>query len=121
MIWRRSGILFVISAPSGGGKTTLLERLRPGADFVYSVSCTTRTARPGEIDGTDYHFIARQEFERRIDAGDFLEYALVHGQYYGTLRETIVRHLNAGTDVLLDIDVQGAATVRGHGGVIAGS
>lgn len=121
MTWRRHGILFVLSAPSGGGKSTLLNLIRPDADLVFAVSCTTRLPRPGEIDGLHYHFIDRQEFERRIESGDFLEYALVHGNYYGTLREEVVRHLVNGDDVLLEIDVQGAATVRGNGGVIAES
>jgi guanylate kinase len=119
--WRRHGILFVLSAPSGGGKSSLLNAIRPNADFLFSVSCTTRAPRPGERDGIDYHFISREEFERRIGGGEFLEYAFVHGNYYGTLRENILRELVAGRDVLLEIDVQGAATVRGHRGEIADS
>jgi guanylate kinase len=110
--FRRQGILFVISAPSGTGKTTLCENLRATPDFIYSVSCTTRAPRPGEIDGTDYHFLERDDFLRRIEAGDMLEYALVHGHYYGTLKANVKEALAVGTDVLLDIDVQGAATIR---------
>jgi len=110
--FRRHGILFVVSAPSGAGKSTLLNALRPGADFVYSISCTTREPRPGELDGEDYHFLDRAKFEQRIAAGEFLEYAEVHGQYYGTRRDAVCSHLDAGVDVLLDIDVQGARTVR---------
>ena len=110
--FRRQGILFVISAPSGTGKTTLCENLRATPDFIYSVSCTTRPPRPGEIDGTDYHFLARDEFQRRIEAGEMLEYAQVHGNYYGTLKATVKVALEQGTDVLLDIDVQGAMTIR---------
>ncbi len=121
MITRRRGILFVISAPSGGGKSTLISHLRGDADFTFSISCTTREPRPGEIDGTHYHFVGKMDFEARIEAGDFLEYAFVHGNYYGTLRENVVASLTAGTDVLLEIDVQGAATVRGNGGIIAES
>jgi guanylate kinase len=119
--WQRHGILFILSAPSGGGKSSLLNAIRPDADFLFSVSCTTRPPRPSERDGIDYHFISREEFERRIEAGEFLEYAFVHGNYYGTLRENVMRELVAGRDVLLEIDVQGAATVRGHRGEIADS
>lgn len=108
----RQGILFVVSAPSGAGKSTLLNALRQTPDFVYSVSCTTRPPRPGEIDGEDYHFVSADEFQRRLAAGEFLEYALVHGNYYGTLRAQVIEHLNAGVDVLIDIDVQGARTIR---------
>jgi guanylate kinase len=119
--WSRHGILFILSAPSGAGKSSLLNAIRPNADFLFSVSCTTRPPRPGETDGVDYHFISREEFERRIDGGEFLEYAFVHGNYYGTLRENVMRELVAGRDVLLEIDVQGAATVRGHRGEITDS
>jgi guanylate kinase len=86
--------------------------LRQTPDTVYAVSCTTRTPRAGEIDGEDYHFMDPAEFERSIAAGDFLEYARVHDHYYGTLRQSIVDHLREGIDVLVDIDVQGAATIR---------
>jgi guanylate kinase len=109
---KRLGILFVISAPSGAGKSTICSSLRQTPDTVYAVSCTTRTPRAGEIDGEDYHFMPPEEFERRIAAGDFLEFARVHGHYYGTLRQTIVDHLRDGIDVLVDIDVQGAEAIR---------
>jgi guanylate kinase len=108
----RRGILFVVSAPSGAGKTTLCNALRQTKDFVYSVSCTTRSPRPGEIDGEDYTFLSKEEFARRVEAGEFLEYANVHGHSYGTLRSTVLNHLNQGVDVLLDIDIQGAAAIR---------
>lgn len=108
----RLGILFVVSAPSGAGKTTLCNALRQGKDFIYSVSCTTRLPRPGEIDGEDYFFLSREEFDRRVAAGEFLEYASVHGHLYGTLRATVIEHLERGVDVLLDIDIQGAASIR---------
>ncbi len=111
--FRRTGILFVVSAPSGAGKSTLLNALRPGADFIYSVSCTTRTPRLGEVDGEDYFFLPKARFEERIAAGDFIEHAEVHGQYYGTLRETVMRSLSEGVDVLVDVDVQGARSIRG--------
>jgi guanylate kinase len=108
----RYGILFVISAPSGAGKSTLCDALRQTPDFVYSVSCTTREPRAGEIDGEDYHFLSEAEFAARATAGDFLEHARVHGKYYGTLREPIVSNLQEGVDVLIDIDTQGAAAIR---------
>lgn len=108
----RHGILFVVSAPSGAGKTTLCDALRQTPDFVYSVSCTTRAPRPGEIEGEDYFFLNEAEFVARIEAGEFLEYAKVHGNYYGTLRSKVVEHLENGIDVLIDIDTQGAASVR---------
>lgn len=111
-VFRRQGILFVISAPSGTGKTTLCENLRATPDFIYSVSCTTRPPRPGEVDGTDYHFLRREDFLSRIERGDMLEYAIVHDNYYGTLKATVKEALVHGTDVLLDIDPQGAASIR---------
>ena len=112
----RHGILFILSGPSGAGKTTLLEALKIDQDFVFSVSCTTRPPRPNEVDGKDYHFMTETEFLQRIENKEFLEYATVHGHSYGTLRETVMNHLSKGTDVLLDIDIQGAAMVRVHGG-----
>jgi len=111
-VFRRQGILFVISAPSGTGKTTLCENLRATPDFIYSVSCTTRPPRSGEVDGTDYHFLLKENFLSRAHNGEMLEYALVHGNYYGTLKSTVKEALAQGTDVLLDIDVQGAMSIR---------
>ena len=111
-VFRRQGILFVISAPSGTGKTTLCENLRATPDFIYSVSCTTRPPRAGEVDGTDYHFLSREDFLSRAQRGEMLEYAEVHGNYYGTLKATVKEAMAHGTDVLLDIDVQGATAIR---------
>ena len=108
----RYGILFVISAPSGAGKTTLVEALRQTANFVYSVSCTTRAPRGGEIEGEDYQFLSDADFRARVKAGDFLEHAQVHGDFYGTLRKPVVTNLKSGVDVLIDIDTQGAAAIR---------
>lgn len=108
----RYGILFVVSAPSGAGKSTLCDALRQTPDFVYSVSCTTRPPRAGEIAGEDYHFLSEADFRARVAAGEFLEYAEVHGQYYGTLREPILSNLHKGVDVLIDIDTQGATAIR---------
>ncbi len=115
---RRRGILFVLSAPSGAGKSTLLRLLQNEPDFEYSVSCTTREPRPGEVNGRDYHFLTRAEFESHLAAGDFLEHALVHGNQYGTLRSAVLEKIEAGTDVLLDIDVQGAERIRNEQGPI---
>jgi guanylate kinase len=115
---QRRGILFVISGPSGAGKTTLLDELRQYQDFVYSISCTTRPVRPGECDGRDYYFLSETEFQRRLAANEFLEHARVHGNYYGTLIETVMSNINAGTDVLIDVDIQGATMIRTHGGGI---
>ena len=110
----RHGILFVISAPSGGGKSTLLKMLSQEPDFVYSVSCTTRAPRPGEVNGRDYHFLSVAEFEKRIAAGEFIEHAHVHGNHYGTLRQTVRDNLGSGLDVLMDVDTQGAAQIRAN-------
>ena len=108
----RYGILFVVSAPSGAGKSTLCDALRQTPDFTYSVSCTTRPPRAGEIDGEDYHFLSEAEFAERLTAGEFLEHANVHGKFYGTLRDPILSNLHDGVDVLIDIDTQGAADIR---------
>jgi guanylate kinase len=110
--FRRLGILFVVSAPSGAGKSTLLNALRQTPGFVYSVSYTTRAPRPGEVPGEDYHFVAMEEFQRRLAGGEFLEHAEVHGNHYGTLRSLVVEQLHNGVDVLIDIDVQGARQIR---------
>ncbi|MBM4454925.1 MAG: guanylate kinase [Verrucomicrobia bacterium] len=108
----RSGILFVVSAPSGTGKSTLCANVRQTPDLVYSVSCTTRPIRAGEKDGTDYDFLQRKDFEKKVQAGDMLEHADVYGHFYGTPKGPILSHLVAGRDVLLDIDVQGARQIR---------
>src|SRR5947209_11454271 len=110
----RSGILFVVSAPSGAGKTTLCNALRQSPDFVYSVSCTTRPQRAGEIEGEDYYFISDAEFRARIEAREFLEFARVHGHFYGTLRGPICENLAKGVDVLIDVDTQGAESIRNY-------
>ena len=108
----RTGILFVVSAPSGAGKTTLCDALRQTPDFVYSVSCTTRPPRAGEIEGEDYHFLSEPDFRARVEAGEFLEHAKVFEHYYGTLRQPVVTNLQKGVDILIDVDIQGAAAIR---------
>jgi guanylate kinase len=105
--------VFVITGPSGVGKGTLIaELLRRVPDLELSVSATTREPRPGEVDGLDYHFLSREEFDRRADAGEFLEFATYSGNRYGTLRSEIDRRLEAGHSVVLEIEVQGARQVR---------
>lgn len=104
----------ILSAPSGGGKTTIARRLlETRVDLGYSVSCTTRSPRPGEVDGRDYHFLSPEAFEARVAAGEFAEWAPVHGHHYGTLRSEVRRVLDGGRHVMMDIDVQGAAQFRG--------
>jgi guanylate kinase len=105
--------VFVITGPSGVGKGTLIaELLRRLPELELSVSATTREPRPGEEDGRDYHFLSRDEFDRRADAGEFLEFATYSGNRYGTLRSEIERRLEAGHSVVLEIEVQGARQVR---------
>lgn len=107
------GILFVISSPSGGGKGTLIRRILPIVPRLgYSVSWTTRAPRLGEVSGRDYQFVSQVEFDAARERGEFLEWALVHGHFYGTSRSAVERELIAGRDVILEIDVQGAASVR---------
>jgi guanylate kinase len=110
------GLLFIVSAPSGAGKTTIVEQLAEMLPrFRMSRSYTSRSARPGEVDGVDYNFVSRDRFEQMIAAGDFLEWADVFGNLYGTCASDTERMLAAGDDVVLVIDVQGARTVRGLG------
>jgi guanylate kinase len=102
----------VMSAPSGGGKTTIARLLLARrTDVGYSVSCTTRAPRPGERDGVDYHFLSRHEFDQKASHGEFAEWAEVHGNRYGTLRSAIREVMDGGKHVMLDIDVQGARQV----------
>ena len=110
----------MVSAPSGAGKTTLVERIRRAPNLFYSVSCTTRAPRAGEIDGQDYRFLSDADFRERVEKGDFLEQAQVHGDHYGTLREPVVTNLESGKDVLIDIDTQGAAVIRNCGDPLIG-
>jgi len=99
----------ILSAPSGGGKTTIAKAILSGRkDIGYSVSCTTRQPRPGEIQGKDYYFISRTEFLTKREKGDFAESAEVHGNLYGTLRSEVLKVLESGRHVLMDVDVQGA-------------
>jgi guanylate kinase len=107
------GILFVISSTSGGGKGTLIRRLLDDVPGIsYSVSWTTRAPRPGEQDGVNYHFVNEEEFGRMRERGGFLEWAVVHEHFYGTARNVVEQELSKGHDIILEIDVQGAASVR---------
>jgi guanylate kinase len=108
-----AGILFLISAPSGSGKSTLVSQMRSlVGNLDFSISYTTRLPRGSETDGREYHFISREEFERKVAEEEFLEHAEVFGNYYGTCRGSLAHAFNEGKDLLLDIDVQGAAQVR---------
>jgi guanylate kinase len=110
---KSSPLLILISAPSGGGKTTLCQQLlhaRP--DMTRAITCTTRAPRPGEKDGVDYHFFTAEEFLKRLHAGNFLEHATVYGNSYGILKSELLGKLRECRDVLLNVDVQGAATIR---------
>ncbi len=109
------GHLFIISAPSGAGKTTLSRAiLKRFTDMLYSVSYTTRSPRKGEQDGVDYHFISKEAFKKDIKTGRWSEWAEVYGNYYGTSAEFIEKGLSSGRDILLDIDVQGTIQILKH-------
>jgi len=108
----RRGIVFVLSAPSGTGKSTICQSLRKSPDFSFIVSHTTRPPRPGEQNGIDYRFVSESDFLQAVEEGKFLEHALVHGLRYGTPKEDVMVQIEKGMDVLLDIDVAGAAQIR---------
>jgi len=108
-----SPLLILISAPSGGGKTTLCRQLLAvHGTMTRAITCTTRAPREGEQDGVDYYFLNAESFLRRVQAGNFLEHATVYGHSYGTLKSEVLGRLRQGQDVLLNVDVQGAATIR---------
>ena len=109
----RSGLILILSGPSGSGKSSIYKVAIGGLGAIeFSVSCTTRAPRPGEVDGRDYHFISREEFDRLVAEDAFAEHAEVHGNCYGTLKSELLGRVQRGIDVLLDIDVQGAAQLR---------
>lgn len=110
---QRLGIALILSGPSGSGKSSISkEIMKRHPDVAFSISCTTRAPRGTEQNGVDYHFLSREDFRKKIEAGDFIEYAEVHGNYYGTLKSEVVNRVTKGIDVILDIDVQGAAKVH---------
>lgn len=106
------GLLVVVSGPAGSGKGTVLKELMDSGDFVFSVSATTRAPRPGELDGVNYHFISHEEFEQRIVLGDMLEYTQYCGNYYGTPKKEAEEVLASGKNLLLEIEVEGAASIK---------
>jgi guanylate kinase len=107
------GVAVIVSGPSGTGKSTVCDELKKLVpDLGFSISCTTRSPRPGEEDGREYYFISRDEFKSKIDKNLFIEYAEVHGNFYGTLRSEVIDRVSAGRDVVLDIDVQGAMQIK---------
>ena len=107
------GTLFVVSSPSGGGKGTLIRHVLDVVENLsYSVSYTTRAPRQSEVDGREYFFVSREIFDEMVAAGEFLEWACVHGNFYGTSKEQILRETASGADIILEVDVQGAASVR---------
>ena len=107
------GTLFVVSSPSGGGKGTIIRQVLDCVDNLsYSVSFTTRAPRLGEVNGREYFFVSRETFEEMVTAGEFLESACVHGNFYGTSKQQIIEQTGAGADIILEVDVQGAASVR---------
>jgi len=107
------GELYIISAPAGGGKTTIVSLLlNEIPNLTRAITCTTRKPRKGEINGKDYIFLSKEEFENQIKEGRFLEYALIHGNYYGTPKEEVEKLLNNGKDVILVIDVQGMKQIK---------
>jgi len=109
----RSGLILILSGPSGSGKSSIYKAAMGELGGIeFSVSCTTRAPRPGEVDGRDYHFISREEFDRLVAEDAFAEHAEVHGNCYGTLKSELLGRVQRGIDVLLDIDVQGAARLR---------
>lgn len=112
MSYRRRGILLVISSPSGAGKTTLARRLASAHNLHFSVSYTTRPPRAGEVDGQDYHFVSNEQFSRMVDDKEFAEWAVVHGNRYGTSIATVNRAVEEGLDCLFDIDYQGGQQIR---------
>lgn len=107
--------MVVISGPSGSGKSTICKRLLEDPRVVFSVSATTRSMRPGEVDGRDYHFLSKEEFRQRIERGEFIEHAEVFGNMYGTLRKPMEAALARGQIYLLEIDVQGALQLKALG------
>jgi guanylate kinase len=112
-IWKP--MIFIVSAPSGAGKTTLCDKLQAEFDSLhYAITATTRPAREGEVDGKSYYFVKPEEFERKLGEGEFFETAIVHGYRYGSPKSPMIHALQSGKDVLMNLDVQGAAAIRDY-------
>ena len=110
---KRLGIALIVSGPSGSGKSSISrEVMKRHPEVAFSISCTTRPPRSGERNGVDYHFLSVEDFRKKIEAREFIEYAQVHGNFYGTLKSEVEKRVTQGIDVILDIDVQGAAKVH---------
>ncbi|MDV3428644.1 MAG: guanylate kinase [Bacillota bacterium] len=109
---KKKGLLIVISGPSGAGKGTICKELLKDSNFFLSVSITTRQPRQGEVNGESYYFYSKEDFKRKIEENDFLEYAEVYGNFYGTPKSKVMERLNRGEDVILEIDIQGALKVK---------
>jgi guanylate kinase (EC 2.7.4.8) len=109
----KKGLLIVVSAPSGAGKTTIVkEILKEFPDFQFSVSATTRTKRPEEEDGREYFFLSKEEFENKISSGEFVEYEEIYGNYYGTLKSEVDRAISENNTIVFDVDVKGALSIK---------
>ena len=113
MVKKRKGMMFVLSSPSGAGKTTLTKKLAENNNnFKISVSHTTRKPRPNEIDGKDYHFISKEEFDSLVKTNKFFEHAIIFNHQYGTMKEPVIKYMSEGKDVLFDIDWQGTQQLK---------
>jgi guanylate kinase len=110
--YSRLGVILVVSGPSGAGKSTICKQVLENNNLHFSVSCTTRKPRIGEVHGVDYYFTSEDIFKEKIKNNEFIEYANVHGNYYGTLRDEVIQEISSGKNVLLDIDIQGALKIK---------
>ncbi len=121
-MYKKNGVVLVLSGPSGAGKSSLINKIKYDiGDYYFSISTTTRALRGGEVDGVDYYFVSQEEFQKDIDDNHFLEYALVHGNYYGTSIKPVREALSEGKLVIFDIDVQGNTAIKNRLGDITTS
>ncbi len=121
-MYKKNGVVLVLSGPSGAGKSSLINKIKDDiGDYYFSISTTTRALRGTEVDGVDYHFVSKEEFQKDIEENHFLEYALVHGNYYGTSIKPVREALNEGKLVIFDIDVQGNTAIKNRLGDITTS
>ena len=121
-MFEKNGVVLVLSGPSGAGKSSLINKISDDiGEYYFSISTTTRSIRKGEVEGIDYHFVSEEEFKKEIDEDNFLEYALVHGNYYGTSLKPVREALHQGKLVIFDIDVQGNTAIKNRLGDITTS